>query len=119
MEHQDWNVVTFKKKQPIQKEAQVKSSVITATTSTTTNKPAWKIEQQVDGDNGKPIQYVSKADGQLIIQGRIAMKLTQKDLACKLNMQPKEIQDIETGKAIENKMVLSKIRKFLGISSKK
>jgi ribosome-binding protein aMBF1 (putative translation factor) len=118
MEHQDWNVITFKKKQIPQKEIQNKSNIITATTSTTTNKPAWKIEQQVDGDNGKPIQYVSKNDAQLIIQGRIAMKLTQKDLACKLNMQPKEIQDIESGKAIENKMILSKIRRILGITSK-
>jgi len=78
----------------------------------------WKIEQQVDGDNGKPLQYISKADSQLIIQGRIAMKLTQKDLACKLNMQIKDIQDIESGKSLENKMVLSKIRKCLNLSTK-
>jgi ribosome-binding protein aMBF1 (putative translation factor) len=118
MEHQDWNVITFKKNKGPEKEIQAKSSVITATTSSTTNKPAWKIEQQVDGDNGKPLQYISKADSQLIIQGRIAMKLTQKDLACKLNIQIKDIQDIESGKALENKMVLSKIRKMLNLSTK-
>jgi ribosome-binding protein aMBF1 (putative translation factor) len=46
------------------------------------------------------------------------MKLTQKDLACKLNMQIKDIQDIESGKALENKMVLSKIRKMLNLSTR-
>ena len=110
---QDWNIITFKKKQPVEKEIHTKSG---AATSTTTNKPAWKIEQQVDGDSGKPLQYISKTDVQTIIQRRIGMKLSQKDLACKLNMQPKEIQDIESGKALENKMVLSKIRRFLQIS---
>jgi ribosome-binding protein aMBF1 (putative translation factor) len=117
MSHQDWEPVVFKKKNTeVQKEAQRRQSAqaASATVSKTANKPAWKIEKQVDGD-GPPVTYVSKDDANKIVQGRVAMKLSQKDLAQRLNMQFKDIQDIENGKAVENKAVLSKIKRFLHI----
>lgn len=116
MNSQDWNVITFRKKSNIQKEMISKTNIIPTSTSSVTNKPMWKIEQQIDNPEGKPLQYISKTDIQVIIKSRVAMKLTQKDLACRLNMQTKEIQDIESGKALENKLVLSKIKKILNIT---
>lgn len=115
MEHQDWNVVTFNKKNNVEKNIQFKKKFVNnATINSTTNRPAWKIEKQIDSDNiGSLMQYVSKEDANIIIQGRILMKLSQKDLAYKLNMPIKNIQDIESLKAIENKLTLSKIKKFL------
>lgn len=112
--HQDWNPVILKKKECVVKETIIKTDKQNQVSSTT-NKPLWKIEKQVDSDAGKPIDYVSRDDAQKIISGRIAMKLTQKDLATRLNMQLKDIQDIESCKSIENKLTLSKIKKFLQI----
>lgn len=118
LHHQDWETVTLKKKLPEAEKTIVHKTDAGqhATVSSTTNKPAWKIEQQVDGESGKPIVYVSRFDAQQIIGGRVAKKMTQKDLANRLNMQLKDIQDIESCKAVENKAILAKIKRFLGVS---
>ena len=111
--HQDWETVVLKKtkRTEIQKD-RVKHDV---PISSTTNKPIWKIEQQIDNEGGAGIKRVSKEDAQKIILGRVAMKLSQKELANKLNMQVKEIQEVESSKAFENKSILSKIRRTLSI----
>jgi putative transcription factor len=118
-EHQDWNTVVLKKKKTDAevKQERVKKHVGNTgpTMSSTTNKPAWKIEKQVDDENSKPVTYVSKQDSSAIMKARLAMKLSQKDLAQRLNMQFKDIQDIENGKYLENKAIISKIKRVLHI----
>lgn len=123
--HQDWSTVVLKKPQkaalaeekqksavPVQHANQAKNSVAHSASS----KPAWKIEQQVDDETNKsPLDFVTSEVAKKIIQGRINMKLSQKDLANRLNMQEREIKDIETCKAVENKAILSKIKRFLNI----
>ena len=54
---------------------------------------------------------------QAMIQARVALKLSQSDLAKRLNILPKIINELESGKAIaENeKAVLQKIQKALGV----
>lgn len=42
-------------------------------------------------------------------------KLTQKDLSAKINEKPQVIMDYESGKAIPNNQILSKIERALGI----
>lgn len=114
LSHQDWQTVVFRKSLPQQKkDATIKPQ--TATMSVVANKPAWKIEQQVDSETSKPIKFVSKEDASAIISGRVALKMTQKDLANKLCMQEKDIKDIESCKSVENKATLSKIKKLLNI----
>jgi ribosome-binding protein aMBF1 (putative translation factor) len=113
MEHQDWTQVVFRKK--ISKDQLPKIAVVPQTISNTTAKPVWKIEQQVDATDGKPLNFVSKSDADNIIKGRIVAKLTQKQLAQKLNMQEKDIKDIESGKAVENKALISRIKRILNI----
>lgn len=109
--HQDWTTVVLNKKgAAAQKQTVARGSGQTQTVSSTTNKPAWKIEQQVDSDTGKPIKYVSKQDADALKNMRIALKLTQGELATKLNMKVKDIQDIETAKAIENKSILASMK---------
>jgi ribosome-binding protein aMBF1 (putative translation factor) len=108
MEHQDWSPVIFKKKPE-----KISIPDSPQTISSTSSKPAWKIEKMID--EGIQLLKVSKEDSKIIIAGRINMKLSQKDLATRLNMQIKDIQEIENGKAIENKQVLSKIKKFLNV----
>jgi ribosome-binding protein aMBF1 (putative translation factor) len=115
-EHQDWTQVVLKKKptkEQLPKVVTAKNDVHTATISSATSKPVWKIEKQIDSTEGKPLNYVSKADADTIIKGRIAAKLTQKQLAQRLNMQEKDIKDIETCKAVENKAIIARIKKSL------
>jgi ribosome-binding protein aMBF1 (putative translation factor) len=119
MDDQDWDTIVFKKRKHKTDNAQKvnKDNIINPTISKVTNTPAWKIEKQIDNsdDNVKPIKYVSKEDANKIIHARFELKLSQKDLAKQLNMQVKDIQDIETCKAVENKSVLSRIKRHLKI----
>ena len=119
-DHQDWKQVVFKKTQ-LQEDStsrRLKKTLQShaATASTTSSKPAWKIEQEIDSDlTKKPLERVSKTDAQRIILGRCAMKLKQQDLATKLNMKVQELREIENCTAVENKTVLSRIKRFLNV----
>ena len=59
-------------------------------------------------------QKVDKSLSQAIQQGRAAKKMTQKDLATKINEKPQVIQDYESGKAIPNGQIIVKIERALG-----
>ena len=50
-----------------------------------------------------------------IMQGRLAKKLTQAQLAQQINEKPQIIQEYESGKAIPNQQVLSKMERILGV----
>ena len=114
MNHQDWEPVVIGMKKKNKAPAGAAPSAA-GTATTVSNKPAWKIEQQVDADHGKPLKYVSRDDAKAIIKARIAMKLSQKEVAMRLNLQVKDVNDIESGKAVENRLILSKIRRVLQI----
>ena len=58
-------------------------------------------------------QTVSLTVAKRIAQARCEKKLTQKDLANKLNLPLKIIQDYESSKAIPNHIILNKIEKIL------
>ncbi|XP_071949077.1 endothelial differentiation-related factor 1 homolog isoform X2 [Antedon mediterranea] len=60
-------------------------------------------------------ERVSLEVGKLISQGRIEKKMTQKELATKINEKPQVINDYEAGRAIPNNQVLGKIERTLGI----
>lgn len=122
MDHQDWKQVVFKARGGVslpKDPLQPPRSTHTATASTTSSKPAWKIEQQVDDVTGgsKPLTFVSADDARKVVAGRVARKLTQKELATRINVQLKDIQEIENGKAVENRQLLAKIRKVLGVAA--
>jgi len=122
---QDWTTVVFRKPKPVAQVTQPKSQQPNAKVNNQTHnslihsassKPAWKIEKQVDDDTSKaPLNYVSTQDAKIIIQARVAAKLSQKELATRLNLQEREIKDIEACKAVENKALLARIKKFLNL----
>lgn len=114
MQHQDWETVIINKTKPKQNVTERKTTTVTTTAS---QKPAWKIEKMVDSDEGKPINLISSDASRAIIAGRVAAKLTQKQLAQQLNISEKEIKDIESGKAVENRLLLSKIKRRLNIEN--
>lgn len=69
-----------------------------------------------DPDIVKP-KTVGTAVGQAISQRRAAMtpKLTQKDLANKVNTQASVIQSYENGSAAPDQQLLGKLERILGI----
>ena len=105
MDHQDWKPVVFtkpsKKKKIVAKfhetESAAKNRKLDAATDTVKR------------------ETISREVSQKLMQGRIAKKLKQKDLAIRLNLPVKIIQEIETGKHLLNKALYQKIARSLGI----
>ncbi len=46
---------------------------------------------------------------------RMELKLSQKDVAQKINEKPSVLQDYESGKAIPNPQILAKLERTLGV----
>ena len=53
--------------------------------------------------------------GRTIARVRTEKKMTQKDLATKINEKPTVINDYESGRAIPNQQILGKMEKALGV----
>lgn len=103
MDSQDWKVIIINKtKLPVSKE--IKPKIIK------NNNSSVKLDEN---DEVIAIKKVSKEISNLIIQGRVANKLTRKQLANKLNFKEDIIADIETGNAIYNGDQIAKIKKAL------
>jgi putative transcription factor len=50
-----------------------------------------------------------------MMDARNNLKLSQKDIAQKVNEKPSVIQDYESGKAIPNPQILGKLERALGV----
>mmetsp|Transcript_28226 Transcript_28226/g.79272 ORF Transcript_28226/g.79272 Transcript_28226/m.79272 type:complete len:174 (-) Transcript_28226:1438-1959(-) len=72
---------------------------------------ARKLEQ---ADDVGSIAKVDKSLSKAIMQARMAKKMTQKDLATAINEKPQVVGDYETGKAIPNPQIISKLERKLG-----
>ena len=105
---QDWETVTFKKG-PNKKN----------------NKDAPKLSDEEirlrKVENSEDPQKQNKMNlkhCQLIQQGRLQKKVTQKDLANKLNVDVNTLSQYENGKIVPNRQILNKIARELNISFK-
>ncbi len=71
--------------------------------------------KNIDGDIDTYVhKKVSMNMGKKIAQRRCELKLTQKDLAFKLSLPVKIIQDYESSKAIPNHLIINKLQQILG-----
>ncbi|THG09190.1 multiprotein-bridging factor 1c [Camellia sinensis] len=61
------------------------------------------------------LDRVSVEVRQAIQKARIEKKMSQADLAKKINELPKVVQEYENGKAVPNQAVLAKMEKVLGV----
>lgn len=95
MNHQDWEPVVLTKKKPI-----------------SINK---SNKNNDDDDEIKKLKFISLNNSKLIQQARTNQKISQKDLAKKLNLDIKIIQSYECGKGVQNTQIMNKIEKFLKI----
>lgn len=72
---------------------------------------ARKIEESEELKHAKVDKALSKA----IMEARMAKKMTQKDLATKINEKPQVVGEYESGKAIPNAQIIVKMEKVLGV----
>lgn len=71
---------------------------------------------KLDRDNEvAPPSKVAPSVGRAMQTARMEMKLSQKDVAQKINEKPSVLQDYESGKAIPNPQILSKLERVLGV----
>jgi len=61
-----------------------------------------------------PPSTVLPSVGKAMSSARLELKLTQKDVAQKINEKPSVVQDYESGKAIPNPQILGKLERILG-----
>ncbi|KDQ60598.1 hypothetical protein JAAARDRAFT_55326 [Jaapia argillacea MUCL 33604] len=62
-----------------------------------------------------PPPKISPTVGKAMQQARMDLKLSQKDVAQKINEKPSILQDYEAGKAIPNPQILGKLERVLGV----
>ncbi|KIZ06393.1 Multiprotein-bridging factor 1a [Monoraphidium neglectum] len=104
---QDWDPVVLRKK-PQSAAARKDEAAVNA---------ARRVGAEVE--TSRKHERVSTELKKQIIQARTAKKLTQAQLGQLINEKPSIIQDYETGKAIPNPQVLSKMSRVLGVVLKK
>nr|CCA28249.1 conserved hypothetical protein [Albugo laibachii Nc14] len=79
---------------------------------TNLNKNMRKLEE--DTENFKP-RTVDRSLSQSLIKARTEKKMTQKTLATAINEKPQVIAEYESGKAIPNGQIISKMERALGV----
>ena len=108
LEHQDWKPVTFvKHKQPTPKEKSEKQR---------THEVAARMSKLESEDYRPP--KPEKVLGKALQQARTAKKMSQKDLATKLNTKPQTVQQWEAGKQVIPGQYINNINRVLGINLK-
>ncbi|TRM59374.1 multi protein bridging factor 1-domain-containing protein [Schizophyllum amplum] len=62
-----------------------------------------------------PPSKVPPSVGRAMMAARMELKLSQKDIAQKVNEKPSVIQDYESGRAVPNPQILGKLERALGV----
>ena len=113
MDHQDWKQVILRNPNaPLKKEAEKKNIVKKPIQNNLSGGVSFK---KLDGDEVQKLDKVSKTDVQKIQQARLAQKMSQKDLANRLNVKQTVINELESGKMKKNNQFVSKVKKVLRI----
>lgn len=79
-------------------------------------KAAYKLENETEVFEHERVSTELKKQ---IQQARLAKKMTQVQLAQKINEKPQVINDYESGKAIPNPQILGKMSRILGVTLRK
>jgi len=104
-QHQDWNVVVFKKPSSHVNKSSFKTFEQTKTQKLETNDPSFENV------------YISSELAKAITSARCLAKLSQEQLAQKACVNCAIIKEIESAKAIYNPTIISKIAKCLGLKT--
>jgi ribosome-binding protein aMBF1 (putative translation factor) len=104
MDNQDWTPVVFKKSS---KETKADGPKVIHTQA--------KITLDEDGQEVVKLKLVSKEMARVVINARTALKLSQKELGVKCNLDSKIINEIERSGCVYNADHLNKIARALGV----
>ncbi|CCE87335.1 Piso0_005883 [Millerozyma farinosa CBS 7064] len=85
------------------------------TTNTKSNPEGQRLTKLDAVDDVVPTKKVDLNVGKTIQRVRQEKKLTQKDLATKVNEKPSIINDYEAGRAVPNQQLLGKLERALGV----
>ncbi len=110
---QDWTPVVLSGKKPMVKQNNVGVKYNIEERKSDEAKSAAAKMYALENAETVTIQTIPLSISQEISKARMAMKLTQKELAQKINVQPAVITSYENGKAIPDNQVLQKIAKAL------
>ncbi len=114
-EHQVWTPVILRGKNPIKKNDTQKYNIIDKRNSDEIQKNVKNNKLENESENFH-LQRVPISIAQEIIKKRCSMKMTQKELAQKINVLQSVIASYENGSAIPDHKILQKISKVLNIS---
>jgi ribosome-binding protein aMBF1 (putative translation factor) len=105
MEHQDWTPVVVKKKNNfLNEDGTTKKEYVKS--------KATKLEENIE--EGKlSHKKMDLSFGHALQKYRLSQGFTQKDLATKLNIPAKDINEIESGKAKHNGPLMGKIKRIM------
>ena len=114
--HQDWNTVVLKK--PTDKKVEPRQQVPEYVHQ------ARKLEADIhtsatdEAPPSAPLATLSHTMRQCMIKARTEKKMTQQDIANRCNVQVSIIKALEGGIAIQDKSILNKINRHLGVHLK-
>jgi len=115
MDHQDWDPVYIGANKYINDKNNESDQKVKGELPKSVFSKENKIDKKIEEGNLKhektPIEL-----GKLIQQKRLERNITQKDLAKKINVQVKIINEIECGKGKHNPQIISKIKRIFNIS---
>lgn len=130
MSESDWDTVTILRKKPPKASALKTEQAVNAArrqglpVDTQQKYGAGTNKQHVTTKNTAKLdretdelrhEKVSLDLGKLIMQGRQAKGMSQKDLATKICEKPQIVNDYEAGRGIPNNVVLGKIERAIGL----
>ena len=103
MEHQDWATKILNSKKPINQEGEKKQYKKSKEQKLNDAEEEGKLShKKMDLEFGKSLQKY-----------RLSQGLTQKDIAQKLNIPAKDINEIESGKMKHNGQLMGKIKRLM------
>ncbi len=109
MFHQDWETVVFRKKERGQGRVLGQGRILGPT-------HAQKLDS--NSENYKDHKKVQKTLADAIRQRRIELKMTQEQLAHKVNVKANIVNDIESQRGVYDSNTVEKIKRVLGITNK-
>tara|TARA_B110000971_G_scaffold213899_1_gene245318 strand:- start:751 stop:1125 length:375 start_codon:yes stop_codon:yes gene_type:complete len=120
IEHQDWTPVVFKKKQSttLTNEDIRRSNYNTkgrVATNSVNNISGQKLNKLANETESFEIKKISLSLSKQIQRARLSNKLTQKELALRINVSSKVINEFEAGTAKPDNNVKMKIQRALGV----
>ena len=84
-------------------------------TNTKSNPEGQRLTKLDASDDVVAVKKIEASVGKAIQQARQEKKLTQKDLATKVNEKPNVVNDYEAGRAVPNQQLLGKLERALGV----